>query len=288
MPPTAPHTTSPAPQIACQLETVAGSHTASGQPARIARVTLRNAGKFNAMSYAMWGQLRSLCEELQAQTRAAHPLRCVLIEGADGHFCAGADIAEFPSFRFETHSLRHFHEEVVWPALAAVLALDCPVIAAIDGHCMGAGLEVACCCDIRIATTASRFGAPIAKLGFPMAPHETALLARVLGETCTRSVLLEAAVYDAADMLQRGFLTRMVADAQALQAECQRTLERICTLGSASARLNKQTLRAQSALPLSTACPAASMMLDPYAYASSAEHREGITAFLEKRPPRFA
>ena len=287
MPPTAPHTTSPAPQIACQLETVAGSHTASGQPARIARVTLRNAGKFNAMSHAMWGELRDVFTHLQAQTQTPNPIRCVLIEGADGNFCAGADIAEFPTFRFDAQSLRTFHEETAWGALSALLALDCPLIAAVDGYCMGAGLEIACCCDIRLGTQHSRYGAPIAKLGFPMAPHEAALLNRVLGETCTRSVLLEAAVYDAADMLQRGFLTRMVADAQALQAECQRTLERICTLGSASARLNKQTLRAQSALPLSTACPAASTTLDPYAYASSAEHREGITAFLEKRPPHF-
>lgn len=273
--------------ISCQFEELATQTAAKGLPWRIARLTLRHAGKFNAMSYAMWGQLRSLCEELQAQTRAANPLRCVLIEGADGHFCAGADIAEFPSFRFEAHSLHHFHEEVVWPALAAVLALDCPVIAAIDGHCMGAGLEVACCCDIRVATTASRYGAPIAKLGFPMAPHETALLARVLGETCTRSILLEAAVYPAAEMLQRGFITRTVTDAAELQAECQRTIERICTLGPTSARLNKQTLRAlQGAMPTASSSSRAGM-LDPYAYANNDEHREGITAFLEKRPPRF-
>ncbi|MDO4796321.1 MAG: enoyl-CoA hydratase/isomerase family protein [Brachymonas sp.] len=254
---------------------------------RIARLTLRHAGKFNAMSCAMWQQLRQLCEELQAQTRAANPLRCVLIEGADGHFCAGADIAEFPSFRFDAQSLRHFHEEVVWPALAAVLALDCPVIATIDGHCMGAGLEVACCCDIRIATTASRYGAPIAKLGFPMAPHETALLTRVLGETCTRSILLEAAIYPAAEMLQRGFITRSVADAAALRAECQRTIEHICSLGPACARLNKQTLRTLQGVATHAVSANLTDVPDPYAYASSAEHREGITAFLEKRPPRF-
>lgn len=275
------------PHISCQFEELAAPHTANGEPMRIARLTLRHAGKFNAMSYAMWGQLRSLCEELQAQTRATHPLRCVLLEGTNGHFCAGADIAEFPSFRFETHSLRHFHEKVVWPALAAVLALDCPVIAAIDGHCMGAGLEMACCCDIRIATTTSRFGAPIAKLGFPMAPHETALLARVLGETCTRSILLEAAVYPAAEILQRGFITRTVADAAALQAECLRTVQSICSLGPACARQNKQTLRALQGPAAHAVSAGLADALDPYAYANSAEHREGITAFLEKRPPRF-
>ena len=114
-----------------------------------------------------------------------------------------------------------------------------------------------------------------------MAPREAALLARTLGETCARSILLEAAIYNAADMLQRGFLTRIVADTPALQAECQQAINRMCGLSPASARLNKQTLRALCAATQSTP------LTDPYAYASSPEHREGITAFLEKRPPRF-
>ena len=268
------------PSVICQI-TESPSTAGSTQPVRTARVQLHHAGKFNAMSRAMWLQLRDVFVDLQAQTQVVNPLRCVLIEGADGHFCAGGDIAEYPAFRFEQHALRAFHEETVWGALAAMLALDCPLIAAIDGNCMGAGLEISSCCDIRLATAASRYGAPIGKLGFPMAPREAALLARTLGETCARSILLEAAIYNAADMLQRGFLTRIVADTPALQAECQQAINRMCGLSPASARLNKQTLRALCAATQSTP------LTDPYAYASDPEHREGITAFLEKRPPRF-
>ena len=87
-------------------------------------------------------------------------------------FCAGGDISEYPAFRFAPDSLRAFHEEDVWGALSAMLTCNCPLVAAIDGHCMGAGIEIASCCDIRIATIVSRYGAPIGKLGFPMAPRQ--------------------------------------------------------------------------------------------------------------------
>ncbi len=260
-------------RILCEIDETPG--------ARTARVTLHHAGKFNAMSRAMWLELRRIFLDLQTQTQAADPLRCVAVQGADGHFCAGGDIAEYPAFRFAPESLRAFHEEEVWGGLAAMLACDCPLIAAIDGHCMGAGIEIASCCDIRIATPSSRYGAPIGKLGFPMAPQEAALVIRTLGETCARSMLLEAAIYDAADMLQRGFLTRTVADAHALQTECECTVSAICRLGPASQRMNKQTLRSLGTTAEDRARP------DAYAYADSDEHREGIRAFLEKRRPRF-
>ncbi|MDO5652992.1 MAG: enoyl-CoA hydratase/isomerase family protein [Brachymonas sp.] len=261
-------------EILCQTEPTPG--------ARVAHVALQHAGKFNAMSRAMWRQLRAVFLDLQAQTQAADPLRCVVVQGVAGHFCAGGDIAEYPSFRFDAEALRTFHEEDVWGALSAMLACDCPVVAAIDGNCMGAGLEIASCCDIRIATTGSRYGAPIGKLGFPMAPREATLLAHTLGETCARSILFEAALYSAPDMLQRGFLTRTVADADALQADAERTAARICTLGPASLRMGKQTFRALHAAGRSAP-------VDPavYAYADSPEHREGIAAFMEKRAPDF-
>ena len=249
--------------------------------ARHARVTLQNAGKYNAMSRSMWRQLREVFTNLQAQTQTDDPLRCVVVQGADGHFCAGGDIAQYPSFRFATESLRAFHEQDVWGALAALLACDCPVVAAIDGNCLGAGLEIASCCDVRIATQASRYGAPIAKLGFPMAPREAALVAGALGHTCVRSMLLEAAIYTAPALHTQGYLTRLVADAAALQAETTRTVDALLALSPASARLNKQVLK--QLVPPGDAWRGA----DPYAYASSAEHREGIGAFLEKRRPCF-
>ena len=252
--------------------------------ARHAVVTLRHQGKFNAMSRGMWIQLREVFLHLQQQALAADPLRCVVIQGAEGHFCAGGDISEYAGFRFETGSLRHFHENEVWGGLSAMLACDAPVIAAIEGNCMGAGVEIASCCDIRLATQDSRYGAPIGKLGFPMAPREAALVAQVLGATLARSMLLEAGLYDAGAMLQRGFLTRLHADAATLKDDIQQTVARVMRLSPAAARMHKQMMR--------TWMQASDAMLDAqcasaYDYADSPEHREGITAFIDKRPARF-
>ncbi|MGH8833181.1 MAG: enoyl-CoA hydratase/isomerase family protein, partial [Polaromonas sp.] len=134
----------------------------------VAFVTLSHPGKLNAMSRVMWRELRAVFETLQQDSG----LRCVLIRGDDGHFCAGGDISEYAGFRFAESTLRDFHENDVWGGLQAMLDCDLPIVAQIEGNCMGAGVEIASCCDIRIAGDTARFGAPIAKLGFPMAPRE--------------------------------------------------------------------------------------------------------------------
>ena len=244
----------------------------------LARVTLSHPGKFNAMSRAMWRELREVFTELQADLS----LRLVWLRGEGGHFCAGGDIAEYPQFRFDEAQLRHFHEHEVWGGLAAVLDCDLPVLAQIEGHCMGAGVEIACCCDLRVAGQDARFGAPIAKLGFPMAPREAALVARVAGEATAREMLLAAQVLEPGVLQARGFLHQLLPD-EALQAGCQQLAERMLALAPQAARMNKQTLRA-----LAGPGPAASApVTDAYAYADSAEHREGIAAFLGKRRPQF-
>ncbi|MGB3449245.1 MULTISPECIES: enoyl-CoA hydratase/isomerase family protein [unclassified Simplicispira] len=256
--------------------------------AGVVLVTVRNSGRLNAMSRAMWRQLRSVFLGIQQDAR----VRCVLIEGAGGAFCAGGDISEYPAFRFDPAALRDFHENDVWGALQAMLDCDVPIVARIDGACMGAGVEIASCCDIRIAGAGSRFGAPIARLGFPMAPREAQLVAGAVGELTARQMLLEAATFTAPEMLARGFLSRVVPD-ERLGAEALGTALRVAALAPQAARLNKQTLRALKMPPaLDGQAPTAieneaHSAADPYAYAPSAEHREGITAFLAKRPPVF-
>ena len=255
-------------------------------------VTLRHEGRLNAMSRAMWRQLRSVFESIQRNA----DVRCVLIQGEGEAFCAGGDISEYPAFRFDPELLRDFHENDVWGALQAMLDCDVPIVAHIAGACMGAGVEIASCCDMRVAGTSARFGAPIAKLGFPMAPREAQLVLSVVGEVAARQMLLEASTFSATDMRVRGFLNRVVADDlladDALASAC-----RIAALAPAAARMNKQTLRAlkvplaqyqQALTAINTEANAAvQAAVDPYAYASNAEHREGITAFLAKRAPIF-
>ena len=244
-------------------------------------VTLSHPGKFNAVSRAMWRELKTVFAAIQADPGA----RCVLLRGEGGHFCAGGDIAEYPSFRFNEAALRDFHEDEVWGGLQAMLDCDVPIVAQIEGNCMGAGVEIASCCDIRIASDTARFGAPIAKLGFPMAPREAALVLRAVGELTAREMLLSAAVLDAAQMQQRGFLNQVVA-ASALDVTVDVCVQRMQGLAPQAARLNKQSFRALAPVDIAQAAP--DLIANAYRYASSAEHREGVTAFNEKRPPRFS
>jgi enoyl-CoA hydratase/carnithine racemase len=235
----------------------------------LAHVTLSHPGKLNAMSRAMWRELKAAFDGLQADAS----VRCVLVRG-DGHaFCAGGDIAEYPGFRFDPASLADFHETDVWGGLAAMLACDVPIVAQVEGACMGAGVEIASCCDIRIASDRASFGAPIAKLGFPMAPKEAALVARAVGQATAREMLLEARVFDARQMLARGFLNDIV-HAPDLADACAGRCARIASLAPQAARLNKQVLRALAE---------GREPQDPYGYAASGEHRAGIAAFLDKR-----
>ena len=259
-----------------------------GQQGAVARVTLCHRPRFNAMSRLMWRQLRAIFENLQRSTE----LRCVVIAGESGNFCSGGDISEYADFRFQEASLRDFHENEVWGGLQAMLDCDVPIVAQIDGNCMGAGMEIASCCDIRLASEAARFGAPIARLGFPMAPREAALVAREAGRATVRQMLLEAAIFSAAAMQGQGFLSRVVEPAR-LMAEVEATVRRITELAPQAARLNKQTLRALLGGPAPVEdhpCRVESIAAQAnmaYAYADSAEHREGIRAFLEKRKPQF-
>ena len=166
---------------------------------------------------------------------------------------------------------------------------DVPIVAQIDGNCMGAGVEIASCCDIRVAGASAKFGAPIARLGFPMAPREAQLVARAVGDLTAREMLLEAAVLDAPTMLVRGFLNSVVADAE-VAGEALTRAHRIAALAPQAARLNKQTFRALKrpcSITDGSLYAIESIVSQAYAYADSAEHREGIGAFLDKRKPVF-
>jgi enoyl-CoA hydratase len=246
----------------------------------IACVRLDNAAKRNAIDIAMWHELRRIFEALQALPDAEAP-RAVIVAGAGGQFASGGDIAEFAGFRFEPARLRDFHERVVAPALQAMLDCDLPLFAQIEGACIGGGLEIAACCDIRVCGEGARLGAPIARLGFPMAPGELELLARVVAPAVLRELLLEARLLDAGRALRLGLVHALVAD-DAVAAETRQRAAAAAALSPQAARINKRTLR-----QIAAGGPSGAERQAHFDYAASAEHREGISAFIEKRPPRF-
>jgi enoyl-CoA hydratase len=247
--------------------------------AGIARVTLSHPAKHNALSIAMWRELRAAFDGLRRDGGAT---RVVLLRGEGGQFASGGDIDEFTSFRFDPQTLRRFHDDDVSPALHAMLDCEIPLIAQIEGACVGGGLEIAACCDLRICAPDARFGIPIARLGFPLAPAEARIIARVFGETLLRELLLEARLLGAAEAHARGIVSRIAEDAA---AEALASAERIAALSPQALRLNKRLLRQPAAAaPGSSGTP---QWHEHFAYADSAEHREGVAAYLQKRPARF-
>jgi enoyl-CoA hydratase/carnithine racemase len=251
--------------------------------AGVARVQISNPGKLNAMSLSMWSDLRTIFEGLQAGAEAEGGARVVIIDGADDDFVAGGDIEEFPRFRFDPAQLARFHEDIVAPALHALYGCDVPVIARIRGACVGGGLEIAACCDLRFCDAASRFGVPIARLGFPMAPAEVEIVSRAIGPTLLRELLVEARLLEAAEAERRGLVTRVLPSAAALSQEVARVAASIAALSPQAMRLNKRVLREFAGWADRPAGPRHAH----FAYADSAEHREGLQAFLEKRPAKF-
>jgi enoyl-CoA hydratase len=251
-------------------------------------VTLANAKRLNAMTRAMWRELKDVFTVVNADDT----LRCLVVRGEGGAFCAGGDISEYPSFRFDESALRAFHEDDVWAALQTMLDCPFPLVAQIEGACMGAGLEIASCCDIRLAGESSKFGAPIAKLGFPMAPREAALVHGAIGDTLARDMLFAAGVHDAHRVYDAGFLLQVLPDEKVAAAAATKA-SRIAALAPLAARANKRTFSVlnQTASPVDIAQSAinsiANLVDSAFAYANSAEHREGIAAFLDKRPPAF-
>lgn len=246
----------------------------------VATVTLSNPGKLNAISVSMW---RILAEKFTAFAGDS-TLRCVVVRGANGNFAAGADIEEFPRERADLEGVINYHQNILAPALRAIAECPQPIVALIDGVCVGGGLEIASQCDLRIASASARLGVPINQLGFPMAPEEFRGLLAVAGRAVTLELLLEGRVLSATEAHAKGLLTRIV-ESDALESSVQESVTQILRGSPQAARFNKQTLRRLTPQP----APFGEEELRAFyaAWCNSPDHREGVSAFLEKRRPVF-
>lgn len=241
-------------------------------------VTLSHPGRLNAITISMWEQLHSVFDALSVDAS----VRCVIVRGEGGQFAAGADIREFAQQRGNMAQVRRYHQHILAPALMAVANCPHPVVAQIDGVCVGGGLEIACQCDLRIAGESARFGVPINKLGFPMAPDEMQGLLALAGRAATLAILLEGRVFDAAEAQSLGLLTRVVPDTE-VAAQARASADRIMRGAPLAARINKrQSRHLQQGAPLEE-----SHYQDFFSYAESQDHREGVAAFLAGRAPVF-
>jgi enoyl-CoA hydratase/carnithine racemase len=245
----------------------------------IATVTLDNPGKLNAISVAMWNALEKAFTDFSADLS----LRCVVVRGAEKNFAAGADISEFDAVRGNPEQLHVYHGRTIAQALRAIGECLHPVIAHIEGFCIGGGLEIAAQCDLRIAGASCRFGAPIHKLGFAMAPDELRGLLALAGRATTMELLLEGRILTALEAREKGLVTRVVVD-DGVAEEVRATADRIAAMAPLANRITKRLARRLSPelAPLSP-----EEFHESFAYWDSHDHREGVAAFLAKRPPQF-
>lgn len=159
---------------------------------RIGHLVLSYPGRMNAIGMAPWRALRVWARGVDALLPHLH---AVIVRGDEGCSSAGAGVTEFPQWRFDPATLREYLEGIVASALQASRAVEVPLIAQIEGDCIGGGLEVALCCDLRVGDHEACFGVPAARLGFPMAPDECALLLDVLGREAVAEPPFEARLH---------------------------------------------------------------------------------------------
>ncbi|WP_067460907.1 enoyl-CoA hydratase/isomerase family protein [Actinomadura macra] len=229
---------------------------------------------------------RELTRQLRAVLRAVAGdpgVRAVIVYGAGGRaFCAGSDIAEFRSLHGRVAEDKLLLERLVYGQLAR---LEPPTIAAIEGHALGGGLELALCCDLRIATRRSKLGMPELKLGATPGSGGTQRLPRVVGQARAKEMILLGEPIDAATALAIGLVTRVVDDGEAVDA-ARRMAEALASRGPVAMRVAKRLLDASAETALEGGL--ARELEGSEAVFATDDILEGAEAFLEKRPPRFS
>jgi enoyl-CoA hydratase/carnithine racemase len=244
----------------------------------IATVTLNNPARLNALSLAMWERLGAVAAELDAD----ESLRCVVIRGAgDKAFAAGADIAAFENERANSGQAKAYGARI-GAAMQKLAACRHPVVALIQGACVGGGLLVASQADLRICGESSRFGVPVKNLGLVEAYDELQGMMRVVGRAATLEILLEGRIWGAREAYEKGLVSRVVADEKVVE-EAYATAGRIAQGAPLAARWHKKFVRR-----LADPRPLTAAEFDEsYACFDTEDFREGVAAFLAKRKPVF-
>jgi enoyl-CoA hydratase/carnithine racemase len=244
----------------------------------LAVVTLNNPARRNALSLDMWRTLGRVFTELGSD----RDLRVVVLTGAEGHFCAGADISEFPEVRDSAEN-GALYERQVDETVEAIMRAPKATIAAIAGYCMGGGCALAMACDFRVADASARFGIPAAKLGTLYNILDLTNLCALVGVANAKRIMYTGETFDAAEAKAMGFvdtlakddLTEAVAEftapitdkAPLTLAGSKLTLNALAT-GELEAKRGEIASATNSAL-------------------ESRDYREGVRAFMEKRKPVF-
>lgn len=244
-------------------------------------ITFNHPERRNAMSLDMWQGLGIAAEAFERDPA----VRAVVMKGAGGKaFVSGADISEFEQHRADA-AQKKTYDEIAARGHAGLAALSKPLIAMIDGYCVGGGLAIALAADVRIASAASRFAIPAARLGLGYDYRGVAALARVVGPSVVKDILFSARFLEADEALRVGLVNTVIDGAQ-LREHVAAYAAQIAANAPLTVHAAKQAVRAfeHYADGAPGADAVAGLVLRCF---DSDDYREGRRAFLDKRQPQF-
>ena len=263
-------------------ERLAGGKLLLDRPAEaVARLRISNPDRRNALDHEI---LDAIAETLPRLDRGIE-IRCVLITGSPPVFSAGYDIAGIAEETFE----RDAESLVAHPFHAAMEAISnhpWPTLAAINGHCLGGGLELAVSCDLRICAAGAQLGMPPAKLGLIYGHTGLRKFLDTIGLPRTKELFLTGRNLDADRAERIGLVNQVVGD-ERLGPESVELASEIAGNAPLSMRGNKRAIDLLSACPVLTEQQEAGLIALRESCFSSEDLREGIRAFAEKRRPEW-
>src|SRR5690348_12509078 len=244
----------------------------------IGRVTFNRPQARNAFTFAMYERLAEICE----QANNDHSIKVLVFAGAgDKAFASGTDINQFRAFTTPQHAVDY--ESRIDRVLGQLEQCRVPTIAAINGACTGGGAGIAACCDLRIGTKSARIGFPIARtLGNCLSMSNVSRLAALVGPARVKDLIFTARLVEAAEAAAVGLLTEVVEDGAALKTRAAELATLIANHAPLTLNATKQAL-ARLTRRLSRD-EGQDLILQCY---MSGDFREGLDAFLSKRPPQW-
>ncbi len=227
-------------------------------------------------------ELTKVLDATLAGIEADRDVRCVIVTGTgDRAFCAGSDVKEFESLRGRVGEGKLLLEKAVYRRLARV---GVPTIAAIQADALGGGLELALCCDLRVADERAKLGLPEVRLGVMPGSGGTQRLPRIVGPARAKEMILLGDLLDADRALRIGLVNRVAAAGAAMDV-AREMAETIASRGPIAVREAKRAIDIAGDTPLDEGF-AAEMDASERIFASQ-DMLEGARAFFEKRPPEF-
>lgn len=243
----------------------------------VAVLALNRPAALNAIDTSALLALKEMLERLRDDAA----VQGIVLTGEGKSFCAGADIGEMAHMT-PMEAVRFAEQGQA--LMFAIERVGKPVIAAVKGHALGGGLELALACDFIVAAESARFAAPEVRLGIIPGFGGTQRLARLVGKAKAKELIFSGETIDAREAFAIGLVNRILPD-DALLTEAVALADRICSRGALSLRMAKEIIDAGYDMDLRNACL---MERDAFALCFTTEdQKEGMGAFVEKRPARF-